>query len=396
MDNFKIDSQNPRAYFQSMWKLWLIIVLSVLNPALSFSESEPFTILGFEIPSIENEDWLLSTDRIPIYSIPITVEMLFFISSEGMIDSIQFIPEDRSKYVKNITESLNNIKFYPARYQGCPIPFIVPARIYFINRYGRSTMNLELPFQEPSCDKRKEYLKECLEINGIHLPSVEEFPPYFLGITGFEENLNYPAAVYEIELDSSGRVEEFDQVLNFGDDYSKTIDNAILYAKFAPASYNGEPFESKFYLIVRYFKTIEYPTEVWSSENDITNYRLKKFRLERLLYLDSIINPALPLNVPMGILKSGTLIPFRDSLEVEITIDTKGKIKRSYPLGQTNSYLINEYKNILEKLYFLPARDINDKIIEYTGRIKMIFNNSNQIKVYFGWIPLKINEEILN
>jgi len=141
----------------------ITIIAVMLCPVLALTDSEPFTILGFEIPSIENENWLLETDRVPTYSFHLTVEMLFFVSDSGAVDSIQFTSEKDSLYLKNIWNSLSNIRFYPARFNGKAIPFIVPAKIRFENRYGRSNMSLEFPFQEPDCSVIKMALLIVLE-----------------------------------------------------------------------------------------------------------------------------------------------------------------------------------------------------------------------------------------
>ncbi len=372
------------------------IILALLFCLLPiFSAGETFELLGVDFPSVRPGTWQVNEAELPYARYPVKLRIHFYLSEKGAIDSIDYFPKSKKKYFDRIEQALNEIKFYPALYKRRPIPFVFPADIEFYSKKGSPKITLYLPYDDYTCIKRKEMLDSALELNGFTIPGLEKFPSYFCYFPDPLLTDNYPYAIFEIELGKSGELIEYNETFSNFEAFSRLIMNAIMYADFRPAGLNGANFQSKFYLIVRFFENLNYPATLWPPEKNNPKAKMPfdYIRMETELYLDSIINPPIPTNAPFGVFRVSKLTQVSDTAYVRLIIDTMGNVKDfefedyiAVPLDK----IIND---VVPKLKFTPARDLDGWKIQFNGRLSLIFDFSKKIRIIADWLPMEAQVE---
>jgi hypothetical protein len=368
--------------------LGVTLLLIFLVFSGSYADDKKLVLLGVEFPSIEYENWLLDGDKVLMPPFPIKYDLLFYLSSKGKVDSFVYSPENRPYLIDSISNSFKGMQFYPARYNGEAIPFILPAEITFKKKYTYKEKLIPVfPYREPDCVRNRKLIERCLELNGFELPGVKKFPSYYFAIGSVEEDFDYPYLVYKLRLDSAGTLLNFDKIMSVGSDYSNTFNNLLLYADFKPALYYGKGVDSEFYLVFRIFNTVQYPTLEWHQQDINSGYPFEIVRIEPMLYLDSVINPPLPINAPDKKFRYDKVIPFRDTLEMEISINKSGEVRWAKSNSKAYDYIKNDFLKIVRKLKFLPARDINNSRVDFRDRMTLVFLNSKEIEIDADWLP---------
>ncbi len=389
MKNTTFD-RRPISEYNSIMKIPVFVLgMLILLVGASLSEETAFTLLGVEIPAIENKNWILETDTVLYTMYPMTFDLQFFVSDKGTVDSFKTIQADFPDYINKISNSLGNILFYPARYEGRAIPFVIPARLIFYSRKFGMQVDIQLPYEEPECSKRKFQLEEMLELNGFSIPGIVSYPSYFISVEKSGEKFEYPFSVAEVEIDSAGQLVDFEILYSYGRDFSNIIGTSLLYADFEPAEYKGVGFNSRIFIIYRFFGSIQYPTGSWPPEPvPGINLPFEYLRIEPLLYLDSIVNPPIPLNFPAGLFKYDSIIPFSDSAEVSVNIDENGRVRSFRILSFVNNEIERLVNEIIKKLRFLPARDLSSNRTEFNGTLSLEFSEGKFVYIWTDWLPL--------
>lgn len=355
--------------------------------------AEGFNLLGVDFPSIGTEDWLLDSDTVLYSRLPSKFDIEFYLSPAGSVDSFSYSPLEKNIYVEKISTSLSSIEFYPAKINNVAVPFILPAELVFQPMFGSPYVELRLPYHEPECYLVKPLIEKTLELNEITPPRISRFPSYYCFFEDERQIEDYPYALFKVDLDSSGALTDYEQLFSTRSDFSTKVSTALLYADFQPAMLRGREFPATLFVIVRFFDVVDYPTSLWPpAESSNPHLPFDYLRVETELFLDSIINPPIPVNIPRGEFKNPSVIPFADSLEVFVEIDTLGKIvSASHP-----DYLFTRFMNATEELVkdlrFTPAKDISGKKVNFEGILRLTFTNSKIIRIVGGWLPTEAQE----
>ncbi|UCD94232.1 MAG: hypothetical protein JSU69_10790, partial [Candidatus Zixiibacteriota bacterium] len=284
----RIDTGSWRAYFRGVYFVAAFIVAVILCLPGPVFAGEGFSVLGVEFPAMDSTDWLLESDVVSFTPFPLKFDMLFYLSTDGTVDSFTYSPETKQIYIDRVTNSLESIHFYPARINDTAVSFILPAELLFSYKYGKRYADLRLPYNEPECHKSRALIEKTLRLNGFSLPGIKQFPSYFCALTGHRDLSDYPYIIFEIELDSSGALVEFHELYSSDSNVCKLISKSLLYADFLPASYKGRNFPQKFFLVVRFFDVVNYPTSVWPSPAESSvNLPFEYIRLGSQLYLNT-------------------------------------------------------------------------------------------------------------
>jgi len=367
----------------------LLLIFAIFMTSVSATGSEPFSLLGVEIPILDTDFELAENDMIGSSRYPNRFELEFFLNKAGLVDSVISPSGGESAYLRNIQNSLEGLEFRPAMRGGEVIPFILPAYAIFETKFGAPHLRFHFPFEEPQCQADKRLIDKMMELNGYDIPRLLEFPSYFCSFPKKKGDSggDYPYVVYRIDLDNDGQLIDYDKILIGGPDYSRWTDNALLYAKFNPASLNSTPMKSRIYLTIRYFDYIGYPTGIWrySDINDSTAIG-ERMRIESAVYLDSMVNPPIPVNIRAAVFHNTEIIQIDDSVEVQVKINKSGKVTlREFGafIPQAIREDINEF---LGRLRFSPAVDIHGEQIEFDGKLELKFNNSKKIRMIAEWL----------
>jgi hypothetical protein len=388
----------------------MIILLSLLTTVSGRS----FSLLGQEIPypqnltadsvyrgkyvsffgfdsllgGIDYRLWLSPEDYLSFAGFSATISGIIHLNAGGGVDSVSADDARWNRYIEGVRNSLHRLQFTPAHYEGDPRDFRLPFEISFSQRRGAVYAVLRLPYWPLGDYYNRLLIDRAMLLNGFSPPRVVRFPAYFSAAGLALDTADYDFGIYQIALDSAGRLIDIFEHCSSRPDYSKQFAQAILYAEFQPALLYGKSFPSEFYIFARFFPQVGYPTSFWSPEKEVsTNFLYDYYRIENLLYLDSIINPPFPLNFPNERFIWPQSVSLNDSIFVAVKIDTLGAVSAKEYLASPNKEAQKTTDIILEKLRFYPARDINNIKRDFFGVMEIRYENSQIIRLKVKWLP---------
>ncbi|SYZ74137.1 hypothetical protein TRIP_C60407 [Candidatus Zixiibacteriota bacterium] len=343
----------------------------------------------YENGGIKSWLWLQPTDSLPYTVFPVEGDLLFYLSDSGQVDSLKVVRAGMRDFISRFKNSLAKLKFQPAVYRGERIPFILPAHLLIKPPRGGFPAILTFPYDPRISYRNRRLVEEGLRENGFTLPGVKYFPPYFCMFNLKERLGDYPYAVFEIALDSSGHPSNVIEYCRTHRNFSSTISRVMLNAEFSPATYMGKKIPSRFYILFRFFENLRYPTFGWPPDTfDSTRlFPFEYLRIDNLLFPDSILNPPIPENAPGGLFWRKKIFSIADSIRVLVRIDTLGKIISSNPAYPMYPDMKSELDSLLAKLVFTPARDIWGARVAFNGELRLRFRFSEIIRIETLWWP---------
>jgi len=382
-----------------------ILIGQIFSPIVR--SAEPFSLLGLTFPTMKidrpdtalvlapwdsggagAELWLAEGDYLPEIGFPLQENLLFYLNSAGESDSVIYSLPQKSDYLRQTVNSLNNIRFEPATYEDSAIPFILPARLVLSSRLNRPYATLHFPYNAVKDTRDRALLENALARNGFTAPSLRSFPSYYCAFKKGQKADLYPFAVFHLIIDSTGNVARILEHCTTNESHTDVVSRALLYADFSPAAYRGKTVRSEMFLTFRFFERLRYPTSTWPPDSSwIPDLPFDYIRIDPSLYLDSLTNPPIPFNFPYGEFRSGENIPYSVTMEAFVNIDTLGNIISSAFDRPAWDEPVKQAARILRELKFLPARNLNEYKVLFTGRMRIAFDNSENIRIIVYWLP---------
>ena len=165
----RIDTGSRRPYFRKVYFVAAFIIAVILFMPGSISAEEGFGVLGVEFPVMVDNDWLLDSDEVPFSTFHLKLDLKFYLSPEGTVDSFTYSPDSRQVYIDRISNSLKNIRFYPARINDTAVSFTLPAELLFWQWFGKRHADLRLPYNEPECHKSEVLIEKALKLGTVEV-----------------------------------------------------------------------------------------------------------------------------------------------------------------------------------------------------------------------------------
>jgi hypothetical protein len=385
-----IDYKVDRAYYRAVLRAYLIFILLFWCQLAAAFDPADYTLLGVEFPVLQDPFRHPGTRSIPYSKRPLRFDLVFYLSKTGVVDSFHYSPSDKKDYMDVMAPWLRTLEFYPGAINDTFVPFALPAELVIESKFASRFVVLHLPYDEYTCQRKRDLLEKALILNGVTPPGVRRFPPYFCRFSEDENIDDYAYAVYRIELDDQGNMLDFRELFSSREIFSDLMSRVLLHVNYRGGAYLGRGFASEFYLIIRFFNIVGYPTCDWppAKERGIT-LPYDFLRIETRLYLESIIHPPIPVNVPSGSFSYGKPAPSSDSIEVYVKIDSSGNISRARFLAPVDDELGRYARNLLEDLAFTPARNLEGERKSFHGELIMVFDASKRIRIAARWLPLE-------
>jgi hypothetical protein len=366
----------------------ITILVAIFICSISVCQGERLAPLGIEIPVPVHDNWILPEDTIRIAPGVVEYDLLLFLSRDGCVDSISFHSVHRDYVIESIMPSLSSLDFEPAVYAEDSTPFILPGELLFFMKDGLSVVELALPIEANSGAVNRELTRKAMELNGFELPEVLEVPSYYCLFKDRSDPDFFPYAIFKVNLDSGGVLTDLSMVKTNYEQMAEIMHSVLLYSEFKGASYLGENIPSQLYITIRFFTALGYPVPVWpSATKPGLSDLLGHCRIDYLPYRDSLISPAIPLNVDQGYFIGQKRILNKDTLTVDVVIDKEGRIESARLWNIVRRNVKNSVLESLKSLQFLPARDINVSAVSFEGRIIIVPNYSKKLRIMANWLP---------
>ena len=371
-----------------MMKKVHLYLLLILVLGIGTAGANGLKIDGLVFPQILHDNWLLKGDTVKYCRFPVIYDLTFYLSEEGCIDSLIYTPTDRPEIIDGVLASIRNIDFSPAKYNDENIPFILPASLEFTLAGHRPNANFMLPGWPAGGSITEDLIYQSLQLNGLIPAAVRRIPPYYCVYPDSLNKGDYPFAVYRVDLDSIGNVDNVELINGTYPHLAELFFSVLLHSEYIPGSYNGESIPFSLYVTVRFFERINYPTLPWppgAEGNGDFSYEFHRISVKP--YPDSIVCPPMPTNLYMGGIIQDKIVPYDDSLVIDIRVDTLGNVSLTGYRNSAGAPAAGIAKKALKTLKYLPARDINGKKVPFAGRIGLIFKeNSKNIRMVAEWL----------
>jgi len=363
-------------------------IISVLFLSSSLTSACELAFCELELPTLLYEDWLLKGDTIGYTLYPAVSNLRFYLSEAGCIDSLQYESDNKSRLIDRVITSLNNIDFIPARYMEKAIPFICPARLEFALKRHRRTVTLTMPYNSGKRQWNDSLVNKALELNGFIPAAVLNVPSYYCEFKTEIDKSDYPFALYNVTIDSISQLQNVEIIATNYNHYASMFSNVLLHSEYRAATFKGINISSNLFITARFYPRLTYPTDNWPpliQEDADLSWDFNRIAIRP--YLDSIVNPPMPANLINGGITFEKNIIFNDSVRVNVRVDTMGTIS-SFEFVSPAGPLAGEIsRQIIKKIKYFPANDINGKKIEFDGQIQIKFrSNSNNIRVVSNWL----------
>jgi len=225
---------------------------------------------------------------------------------------------------------------------------------------------------------------EALALNGVMAPELVRFPSYYFKTPRVVSH-RYPFKLYSFDIDTTGNAGNVEFVRGDSDTFNDQLASAIRWAKFRPASVDGQVRSARAFLVVSLFPQVHYPTSEW------TNVMSDSLPLTDIVRLRLVADT-------VGLLQ--TPVPFKDwSGEikrksyrgaVEGTVSARLKID-TLGAGTTRDFNCENWKPIAElgqKAFlnrFFPARDWAGQVVPFEGLVYMDYEDESNVRIRFGW-----------
>lgn len=357
---------------------------------ISTAAEAPDEFLGLQFPRLKTDpgNWILPSDT--VFGTPFTVEAMvrLYIAADGRVDSISYDASIRPDFVRGVKKSLAALSFEPAKIRGSEVGLVLPIRVTFSNLGNTSRANLTMPCDPATGGRIQNLIERTLVENGFTLPGLEYFPSYYVNIPRDSGRTEYDYVVFRIIMDSAGKASDPILYSTSNEKLADALTITTRYGHYRNAEYRGMTLPSEFYLIARFFDGFQNPTEAWPIDSSIsTAPYFDRFRLETVLYLDSLIGPAFPKNLS-GVFGFPEMSIDKDSIPAQVNITANGDIEWAAYEKHVSSKTREDLNRVLKLVKFIPALDSSGAAVPYRGQLLIIrAGGSNKLRINANWLP---------
>ena len=368
-----------------------LFILSLIAVSATGAE-KPGEFLGLQFPQLKTDraDLINPSDTVFGSMFPVTREVRLYVSSGGQVDSVWYDKTIKPDFVRGIKNSLKALQFVPGKIKGRKSAVILPVSVTFSSSGTSRQVDLTLPYDATTGARDRRLIDMALPENGFVLPGLDSFPSYYLNIPKDSGRTEYDYAVYKVNVDSAGKVTDFVEQATSNSKLSDLFSISARYARYRTASYMGERFPSEFYLITRFFDEQNYPTLAWPPDSTSpAEVPIDRYRLQSVLYLDSLLSPVYPKNL-MGVFGFSGMNIGQDSIPAEISITADGAIEWVIFGKHLTSEAKRNLNKILKQVQLIPAMDSTGRAVPFRGNLLISRSGSNKLRITADWLEPEI------
>lgn len=342
-------------------------IMSPLAPAaiatlmLSFALSGPlysaerFNLYGLEFPQPKSAPIISAEGRVITPPDFMVTEVEFELDKQGRVSGLiwNYPPADSQKF-EPYRESLGQITFHPARYDGKNIAFTLSALLVVSNRTLGLPVRLILPVDTGGAVQHPDLLVESAQANGFHPMQLVSFPSYFyLKPPVIADTALLPhIAVLRIEIDESGSLQSREILYASRSDLAEMILIAANWAEYSAGDYLGQTIGGVGILVVQFFNEIKYPTPKWQSQTALKS-GLDNLRIS--WYPENVDFIQLPLLRKTGAMGAALAYDRNSPKKALIQVDANGRVRVERTRGVNARADRKLLKERIEALRFYPG-----------------------------------------
>ncbi len=286
---------------------------------------------------------------------------------------------------KEYTDFFKQFRFRPGKMQGKAVAQILPVTLYLFSDHRQPIVIVPIT-SEGRIDDPALYW-QALELNGITLPHVCEFPSYHSTLRGSDSAVQLRYVLTSVDLDREGVPSRISLAKTNYPDFAGQILNAVNWGKYSPARVDSQAATSSCFLLVTFFPTLQYPSrplvEGDSAGSSFSHERAAVRLLpDTVRYLSAPI-PRLttdwtyPLGATPGSWKNHGYFRYKiDDLGTAYLVSGGNGSAAAWQFGQSLETVMR----------FYPAVDKRGNTVSFEGVVRVTPVGKSNVRVEFLWL----------
>ncbi len=277
---------------------------------------------------------------------------------------------------------LSGLSFVPAERAGKKIRSQLPIAVTFPVR--SRTPDFRFPIDEDGHVTDREKYFAAIEANGVTLPRLVMFPPYFTEVHWSDTLRPYPFVLLKLSLDADGIPIAIDTVRSTQSGLTMTTASAALWAQYQPAVIDGKSHAADCFLLVSYFPAVIYPTARWRADRLDSASVLERMRVQVIADTVGLMAKPIARRQPgnaLTLAEAGGLV---DTVSAVLAVDTAGHVSfRTQDRISPREWQV--LRRLSSRMPFYPARDYRGEARYYDGPVRVILDSSEKVRIEYVW-----------
>jgi len=310
------------------------------------------------------------------------VVIVLAVDKGGKVREVIAADSSAGHLLEYVQPFLTGLSFVPAERDGKKVRSQLPIVVTFPVR--SRTPDIHFPIDEEGrVTDRGEYFA-AVEANGVTLPRLVMFPPYFTEVHWSDTLRPYPFVLLKLSLDADGIPIAIDTVRSTQSGLTMTTASAALWAEYRPVTIDGEPRAADCFLLVSYFPAVIYPTARWRADRLDSASVLERMRVQLIADTVGLMVKPIARRQPgnaLTLAEAGGLV---DTVSAVLAVDTAGHVSfRTQDRLPPREWQV--LRRLSSRMPFYPARDYRGEARYYDGPVRVILDSSEKVRIEYVW-----------
>ncbi len=365
-------------------RLMVLTMVLAAASALSSSAGERYAYHGFAPAYPESRPPFPGASRLPYFARERLIRALVDIDTAGNVTRVAAGEPSDSAFVRYAEGWLRSVRFVPATTDGVPSASRLPLMLQY--RPGVRHPEFHFPVDSTKAVSDASLFFQATACNGVVPPLLEEFPKYFCSFDRSDTSGAGRYVLLGISLDETGQITEVRTVASTHDAFAEQIKSASLWASFAPLTVHGVPKPTECFLLVWFYREVNYPTSVWRRHELLDRALLDRFRVRLLPDTLGLLATPVPARLDGNhYTLSGPHVALIDTVTALLTIDTAGGV-RATRVSVGPGHLYDAVRQLASRMRFYPAVDNHGSWRRFSGLATFFFEGSPSIRIRYHWL----------
>ncbi len=320
----------------------------------------------------------------PILRSERTFQIVLEIDQKGIAKKAvsQFLGD--SLFAQYVLSSISQMPFEPAVRNDTKVNSLLP--IIFTRNPSHRLSLIEFPVDSALQITRRQLYFNALEQNGLVLPRLKKFPPYFCDLRPQDSPAIPPFVLLSLILDETGEVGSCEIAQSNYPAFASQIQSAALWSAFSPLFLNENAAISNCFLLVLLLPQLQYPTRAIESGNDSAAKWYDNWRVQVIPDTVGLMLPPIPKeeNIKELFLPGENKYVFGKTV-AKVAIDSLGRVKFKWS-DTKNPKLNGAVLLALKDVSLFPAINYHGAPVEFEGSIYFTFDNRTSVRVKYHWL----------
>lgn len=318
-----------------------------------------------------------------LLSSALVIPVVVSVDTAGRCSEPTPVDEADSGLVMSVADRLSELTFLPGKRDSVLAPMKLP--MLFLIREDSTLAGLVTPINRLFTITDARLYEYALALNGYNVARLTSFPSYFCQKPPGDTIVIPPYLAVNVSLDENGRPRRIDAV---GPEPPLTdqVLTAVNWAKYRPASRDGEPVSGEVQITITLWPEQNCPTDPLSLPPGDSLDVYDRTRVAQNSAFSDLRMLPVPANLSSnGVYPDQPVANLPDTGLVIIRIDREGRA-RLVSSDPSTPHARRSYEKVVASLRFHPAVGKDGEPLEYTGKMALYRTDSRNVRIKCFWL----------